>query len=142
MRASLLIPLIGLSVGLLIAGNHYQNNTPKVYSITETYVSTEKETSPFTDVELKGEKLFKTKCYACHKIDKKHIGPGLSSALENWDGDTTALYLWVKNWQAAVDAGYPRAVEVQDYDPSAMSLFPELSNSDLDAIFAYIEKVS
>lgn len=86
-----------------------------------------------------GEKLFKQNCSACHKVDKDGIGPALQGALDRWGGDKEAMYLWVKNWSKAVDAGYPRAVEVQSYDPSAMNKFPQLADADIDAIFAYVE---
>jgi len=86
-----------------------------------------------------GEQLFKVKCAACHAPNKKIIGPPLNEALGNWDNDKEAMYVWVRNWQEAVEAGYPRAVEVQDYDASAMNFFPELTDEDLDNIWAYID---
>jgi len=94
---------------------------------------------------IDGAKLFKSKCGSCHKIDKKLIGPPLNVALENWDGDTEAMYVWVRNFSEAVEKGeagdprFARATEVVNYDPSAMNLFLDLDNEELDAIFAYID---
>lgn len=34
------------------------------------------------DLVAKGESEFKTKCTACHKISKRHIGPGLKGVTE------------------------------------------------------------
>jgi mono/diheme cytochrome c family protein len=34
------------------------------------------------DLAAKGESEFKTKCTACHKISKRHIGPGLKGVTE------------------------------------------------------------
>jgi len=87
---------------------------------------------------LEGETLFKTKCASCHKVDKKLIGPQLDEALDNWNGDTEAMNVWIRNWQDAVDAGYARAIEIQDYDPSAMTLFPELDDAAIGEIFEYV----
>lgn len=86
-----------------------------------------------------GQRLFNLKCASCHKIDKKLIGPPLKGSLENWGGKKKDLYLWTKNWEAAVEKEIPRALEMVDYDPSVMTLFPELSNKQLDAIYDYIE---
>ncbi|MBX2846205.1 MAG: cytochrome c [Saprospiraceae bacterium] len=88
-----------------------------------------------------GEKLFKMKCAACHKPDKKLIGPPLKGVLaEHWDNNKADLYLYVRNWQDANDKGIARAVEIEDYDPSVMTPFPELTDAQLDDIFDYIEK--
>lgn len=89
-----------------------------------------------------GEQLFKVQCAACHAPNKKIIGPPLNEALGNWGDDKEAMYTWVRNWQEAVDAGYPRALEVVDYDASAMNFFPQLTNEDLDNIWAYIDDPS
>ncbi len=86
-----------------------------------------------------GEKLYKQNCTACHKLDKKLIGPPLNEALVNWDGNREAMYTWVRNWQDAVDQGYDRAIAVESYDPSAMNLFPQLDDAKLDDIWAYID---
>lgn len=91
------------------------------------------------DLAIKGKKLFNQNCASCHKVDKNLIGPALNVALDNWDGDKEAMYLWVKNWAKAVEAGHPRAIEVQNFDASAMTLFPQLKDEDIDAIFAYVD---
>lgn len=91
------------------------------------------------DMAIEGKKLFQQNCSSCHKVDAPLIGPQLDEALDNWGGDKEAMYLWVKNWSEAVDAGHPRAIEIQDYDASAMTLFPQLSDEDIDKIFAYVD---
>ncbi|MBX2846620.1 MAG: c-type cytochrome [Saprospiraceae bacterium] len=94
--------------------------------------------------ELDGYKLFQQNCGACHKADADYTGPALQPALDNWDGDKEAMYTWVRNWGQAVELGeggdprFARAVEVQDYDASAMNLFPTLDDAKLDAIFAWV----
>ncbi len=54
---------------------------------------TNKGIGPITNVELadeidaelaaKGEEIFSAKCSACHKVDKKYIGPSPKGILEN-----------------------------------------------------------
>lgn len=90
------------------------------------------------EAALRGKDLFLGNCASCHKIDAAFTGPPLNAALEEWDGDKNAMYTWVRNWSQAVEEGYPRAIEVQSFDPSAMNLFPTLTDEQLDDIFAYV----
>lgn len=34
------------------------------------------------DLALQGEEIFTTNCTACHKMDKRHVGPGLGGIVE------------------------------------------------------------
>ena len=86
-----------------------------------------------------GKVLFSQKCASCHAVDKKLIGPALAGALERWP-EKDKLYAWVHNSAAVVKSGYPRAVAVyNEYNKIQMTAFPELTEKDIDAIFAYIE---
>jgi len=86
-----------------------------------------------------GKVLFSQKCASCHAVDKKLIGPALAGALERWP-EKDKLYAWVHNSAAVVKSGYPRAVTVyNEYNKIQMTAFPELTEKDIDAIFAYIE---
>jgi len=86
-----------------------------------------------------GKDLFSQKCASCHAVDKKLIGPPLAGALERWP-EKDKLYAWVHNSAAVVKSGYPRAVTVyNEYNKIQMTAFPELTEKDIDAIFAYIE---
>lgn len=99
-----------------------------------------------TEQELAGQKLFKSNCASCHKLDAKLIGPALSGVEQRWNdaGEHAGvsgrdwLKRWIKNWQDPVNAGMPYAVTMQSYDGSAMTQFPALSDGDLEAILAYI----
>ena len=94
------------------------------------------------DQAVEGKKIFQQNCSSCHKIDGKLIGPPLDEALDQWGGDKAAMYTWIRNWAQAVEEGHPRAIEVQNYDPSAMTMFPQLSDEDIDKIFAYVDNPS
>lgn len=91
------------------------------------------------DLAVEGKKLFQQNCSSCHKVDSKLIGPPLNVALDNWGGDKEAMYLWVKDWSKSLASGHPRAIEVVEFDPTAMNTFPMLSDEDIDKIFAYVD---
>jgi mono/diheme cytochrome c family protein len=83
-----------------------------------------------------GEALFKANCAACHKLDKKGVGPALRGVAGKYDRDW--LYKWIKNSQGLIKSGDAIAVELfASYNNSVMTSFPALSNSDIDNILAY-----
>lgn len=94
-----------------------------------------------------GKALFKSNCQSCHLPDKKMTGPALEGADKRWadTGDYQGksgkewLYEWVRNWEAPVKAGMPYAVEMQNFDASAMQLNPTLTDADIDKIFYYAD---
>jgi cytochrome c551/c552 len=85
-----------------------------------------------------GSALFRTKCGSCHIMGKDFTGPDLQGVLDRWGGNTDQLNSWILNWEKAVKAGYPRAVEVANWSPAVMQIFEgQLSPADLDAIVKY-----
>lgn len=97
--------------------------------------------SVFTAHGQDGEALFKSQCATCHQPHKDGTGPKLYEVRQKWeDGGAKdgSLYQWVKNWQVAA-AEDPYAQEVSQWAPTAMSLFPSLSNEEIDAIFDYVD---
>lgn len=142
MKSASFLPIIGLVIGMVYASLRYQKLKPKLDLSTEIKAPASTSGSALlTDAQANGEKLFKLNCAACHKANKALIGPPLNAALDEWGGDKEAMYLWVRNWPAALEAGYPRAIEVVDYDVSAMNLFPTLTDEEIDAIFDYASSV-
>lgn len=95
---------------------------------------------------LAGEKLFKSNCASCHKLNAKLIGPALEGVEARWTNEAEHngisgrdwLKRWIKNWQDPVNAGNPYAMSMEGYDPSAMTQFPALQDADLENILAYI----
>ncbi|HEY0668574.1 MAG TPA: cytochrome c3 family protein [Sphingobacteriaceae bacterium] len=86
-----------------------------------------------------GAAIFKQKCTACHKLDRKSIGPALSGITER--RDEAWLVSWIKNSQSMVAAGDPEAVKIfNEYNKIAMPGFPELAETDIKNILAYIKE--
>ncbi len=102
--------------------------------VADTAVAT--EASSGGDV-AKGEELFKSLCAACHKRYKKMTGPALFGVTER--RDTEWLYSWIKNSAAMIASGDADAVAIyEEYNKTAMNAFPQLTNTDIDDILAYV----
>ena len=83
-----------------------------------------------------GETLFKANCAACHKMDKKGVGPALRGVADKYDRDW--LYQWIKDSQGLIKSGDSKAVTIfAENNSSVMTSFPALSNEDIDNILAY-----
>lgn len=87
----------------------------------------------------KGKELFNTNCAACHKRYKRSTGPALHGITD--DIDRQWIYDWVHNSTALIDAGDSRAVQIfEEFNQTAMTHFPQLSEDDIDNILAYVEQ--
>ncbi len=83
-----------------------------------------------------GKALFNANCAACHKLDAKMTGPALRNIIAKHDKEW--LYKWIKNSTALIKSGDAEAVKLwEEYKPSVMTAFPQLSNADIDNIIAY-----
>ena len=83
-----------------------------------------------------GKKLFNTNCAACHKLNKRAVGPALKGISAKYDKEW--LYSWIKNSTAMVKSGDAQAVEIyEEYNGSVMTSFLQFSNTDIDNIIAY-----
>jgi mono/diheme cytochrome c family protein len=86
----------------------------------------------------KGKSLFNANCAACHKLNKRAVGPALAGVSAKYDKDW--LYSWIKNSTAMVKSGDSQAVAIyEEYNGSVMTSFPQLSNEDIDNILAYTD---
>lgn len=102
------------------------------------YAQDEAEASSGGDVAA-GEALFKSNCAACHKLDKKAVGPALRGVGELFDRQW--LYKWIRNSQALVQAGDATAVKLfEENNKLIMTPFPGLSDQDIDNILAYTDQ--
>ena len=87
-----------------------------------------------------GKKLFNANCAACHKLNKKAVGPALRGVTAKYEREW--LYSWIKNSAAMIKAGDAQAVAIwEEYNRTAMNAFPQLSNADIDNILAYTDYV-
>ena len=89
----------------------------------------------------KGKELFNGNCAACHKLDAKMTGPMLRNVIAKHDKEW--LYKWIANSQALIKSGDPEAVKLwEEYKPSVMNNFPQLSHGDIDNIIAYTSETA
>lgn len=85
-----------------------------------------------------GKKLFNANCAACHKLNKRAVGPALKGVSAKYDKEW--LYSWIKNSTAMVKSGDAQAVAIyEEYNGSVMTSFPQLSNEDIDNIISYTD---
>ena len=88
-----------------------------------------------------GKKLFNANCAACHKLNKKAVGPALRGVSSKYDREW--LYTWIKNSSAMIKSGDAQAIAIwEEYNKSIMTAFPQLSNADIDNIIAYTDYVA
>ena len=92
-----------------------------------------------------GKSLFKTNCASCHakNMKSKATGPALGGAVERWTADYPLedLYEWVRNSQALVAAGHPKAVALFNEWNSVMQAAPHLDDQMIESIFLYVDDV-
>ena len=90
----------------------------------------------------KGKQLFNQNCAACHALNRKMTGPALAN-VETRLAESEGLgkewfYKWIKNSAGFIASGDAYANKVYNqYNKSAMTAFPTLSNGDIDNILAY-----
>lgn len=90
-----------------------------------------------------GKTLFTANCAACHAKNMKSAltGPALGGAEAKWDSKEN-LYAWIRNSQAMIKKGHPRAVELwNQYKPTVMTAFPNLTDDEIASILVYIQGV-
>lgn len=89
-----------------------------------------------------GKALFKNNCAQCHAKNMKArlTGPALGGTEERWaDYPQEDLYAWIRNSQALISAGHPRAVELwNEYKPTIMNAMPDLTDEDIASILLYV----
>lgn len=94
-----------------------------------------------------GKSLFRANCASCHAGDMKTklTGPALGGAAERWAdyGGEEALYSWIRNSQAMVDAGDNEYVNQLwgEWGPTVMTSFLNLTDDDIANTLAYIDQV-
>ena len=93
-----------------------------------------------------GKALFRNYCATCHAKDMKTdlTGPALNGAEERWsEYPREDLYSWVRNSQAVIASGHPRAKELWDeWRPTVMTSWPNLTDEDIESIFLYVNEAA
>jgi mono/diheme cytochrome c family protein len=83
-----------------------------------------------------GKNLFNANCAACHRLDKKAVGPALSGVTNKYDKEW--LYNWIRNGSQMIKDGDPQAVAIwEEYNRAVMTNYPQFSNEQIDNILAY-----
>lgn len=85
-----------------------------------------------------GKSLFNANCAACHKLNKKLVGPALGKISERrtlpW------LKAWIRNNNALRASGDADAIAIYEaYNGSPMTAFPQLSDQDIVNLVAYMD---
>jgi mono/diheme cytochrome c family protein len=85
-----------------------------------------------------GKTVFTSKCASCHAMQSKVVGPPLEGVVALWE-DQDMLKRWIRNYQDAVDAGYPRAKEILPYASTQMQQFGStITDVEIENVIAYI----
>ncbi len=88
-----------------------------------------------------GKTLFQTNCAACHAVHKKSTGPALTGVEDRWP-DKAKLHAWIKNNASVLKSGDKYANDLYlEYNKTAMNLFPNITDKEIDAILGYIKSV-
>lgn len=83
-----------------------------------------------------GRRLFNAQCAACHKLDKRLVGPAMAGVTERRSQEW--LIRWIRNNAELRASGDRDAIAIfEEYNRSAMPAFPLLSDQDILDILAY-----
>jgi mono/diheme cytochrome c family protein len=87
-----------------------------------------------------GQKVYRTYCAACHKVEKAMTGPQLGGISAKYAGDEEWLYSWIKNAPALINAGDAKAVALYNEWGTMMQANPTLTDGDIDNLLAYVDQ--
>jgi cytochrome c2 len=150
---SLVAILITFTVLLINKHNEFEASKPEAvfYCGTTNYNTPTRSIHDtlYTDKLLErleeGKAIFRQNCAACHnKNMRDHLtGPALGGVQERWgEYPKEDLYSFIKNSQSMIDAGHPMAVAIwEEWQPTIMNTFSELTDEEIDAVLLYIESI-
>ncbi|MFZ6025988.1 MAG: c-type cytochrome [Bacteroidota bacterium] len=88
-----------------------------------------------------GKTLFNTNCGTCHQVHKPSTGPALAGVEDRWPNKAN-LYAWIRNSAAFLKTGDKYANDLYNqWNKTAMNLFPSLTDEEIGAIITYINSV-
>lgn len=91
---------------------------------------------PVDEAYLNGKKIFQVNCAACHKLEKKLIGPPLGNISDK--RQITWLKSFIKDSQAMIKAGDKDAVAIyEEYQKVLMLPFPQLTDKEIEDVIHY-----
>lgn len=125
--------VIGIVIGLVL----YIDSLPQTTTVAAEQIAPPPKIE-LTEVQQQGKSIFNANCAACHKLNKRAVGPALAGVTDKYEKEW--LYSWIKNSQALIASGDADAVKIyNEYNQSNMNSFPQLSNEEIDAILAYTD---
>ncbi|MEO6757954.1 MAG: c-type cytochrome, partial [Saprospiraceae bacterium] len=90
-----------------------------------------------------GKELFIANCASCHNKNMKDklTGPALGGVEDRWSAfPRKDLYSWVRNSQAMIATGHPRATELwATWKPTQMNTFASFSDENIESLLLYID---
>ena len=112
--------------------------------VTEAGETTAVTSAPVDPAVKLGRAVWNTNaCGACHAANMKDnmTGPALSGVAARWAAHPREdLYAWIRNSQALVAAGHPRAVKVwTENKKNVMTNYPDLTDEEIAGLLAYID---
>jgi len=91
-----------------------------------------------------GKELFIANCASCHNKNMKDnlTGPALSGVEDRWSAfPRKDLYAWIRNSQALIATGHPRATELWvKWKPTLMNNFTALTDEQIESVIMYINE--
>lgn len=91
-----------------------------------------------------GKELFIANCASCHNKNMKDdlTGPALAGTEERWAAfPRKDLYAWIRNSQALIATGHPRATELwAKWKPTLMNNFAGLTDEQIESLLLYIKE--
>jgi mono/diheme cytochrome c family protein len=93
-----------------------------------------------TSLEI-GEQLFKVKCQQCHMANQDFAAPALAGVNSRWK-DQELLYDFVRNSQEVIQRNDYAAKLFETWKQAPMLPYPELTNTEIQAVFDYCNQVS
>jgi len=85
---------------------------------------------------VNGKKIFNAQCGACHKLDRKMVGPALGDISQRHSMEW--IIAWTRNNAELRASGDRAAIAIfEEYNGAIMPAFPALSDQDIMDIVAY-----
>ena len=85
-----------------------------------------------------GKKIFQANCAACHKLDKKVVGPALLGISER--REIKWIKSWIKDSAALIKSGDKDAIAVfEEFNKMPMMAYPQFSDVELGDLIAYMD---
>lgn len=85
-----------------------------------------------------GKEIWNANCAACHKMERKLVGPALGNVMERRSVEW--LIKWIRNNQELRESGDEQAIAVwEEYNKAAMPNYPQFSDQDIMDVLAYIQ---